>query len=47
VSVFADNITNEATIYDINAQPYGAIQPGDDIALARPRTVGLRLHAPF
>jgi len=47
VSVFADNLTNEASIYDINAQPYGAIQPGDDLAVARPRTIGLRLHAPF
>ena len=47
VSVFADNLTNEATIYDIAAQPYGVFQPGDNEALARPRTVGVRLRASF
>jgi outer membrane receptor protein involved in Fe transport len=47
VGVFANNLTDRVNIEHNNYAPTGSLQPGDDLAYARPRTVGMRVRAGF
>ena len=47
VGVFANNLTDRVNVEHISYAVGGSIQPGDDVAYARPRTVGMRLRAGF
>jgi len=47
IGVFANNLTDRVNIEHDSYIASGSIQPGDDVAYARPRTVGMRLRAGF
>jgi iron complex outermembrane receptor protein len=47
VSLFGTNLTNDEEISAIEANTYGAVQPGDVWFRGRPRTIGVHLHARF
>jgi iron complex outermembrane recepter protein len=47
LGVFVDNLTDRVNIEHDSYAVGGSIQPGDDLAYARPRTVGMRLRAGF
>ncbi|MEI9963455.1 MAG: hypothetical protein WDM92_00800 [Caulobacteraceae bacterium] len=47
IGVFGDNLTDSKNISQIDAQSGGTYQPGDKLALGRPRTVGVRARVSF
>jgi iron complex outermembrane receptor protein len=47
IGIFANNLTDRVNIEHDSYTVSGSIQPGDDLAYARPRTVGMRLRAGF
>ncbi len=47
VGIFANNLADRVNVEHISYAVGGSIQPGDDVAYARPRTIGMRLRAGF
>jgi iron complex outermembrane recepter protein len=47
VALFGTNLTNDRLVTYIRPNTFGAIQPGDQVYVGRPRTIGIRGHVNF
>jgi iron complex outermembrane recepter protein len=47
IALFGTNLTDDKLITFIRPNTFGAIQPGDQVYIGRPRTIGIRGHINF